>query len=985
MTDEQTIYLSPEEELTQVRERLEQTQARRIILVIPPQTQLRSHVGWRLIYSHMSKLHKELLVICPDRQVRAAAKAAGFKVAESQESPSNRPQLGSNTKITNINTRGSGPSRTGGPPSRSLQSPANRRPTSQRPSRRPQPSVPEPDDPEIEETVKRSPKPINQRPSKRPLTSVPEPDDPEIEETVKHLPKPINQRPSKRPLTSVPEPENFESKESLELPPRREREPDQSNQFVSTTFFEVSEAEEDDFGSSKSFYLSTTPSISHSAPPMEEDEEFSSYDYNKDYNTAREIRDAAREGNIEQASSAEEKESQISSTGKWNPYAYIEDDQFLPPPLPEQKGSAPSPIEEINTNAVDISDRSTEIMPSEIEDLGDQGAIELSEIEVTQEDQPSKLGRQPRSGSRKMPSAPVSRHLPRSPRPVQDFEDEEEGPLEIPDRPTSSGRGSGTSSRNLSGTGQRASQPITFNQHPSQPIAPGQRPSQTIAPGQRLSQPIAPGQRPSQPIAPEQHPSQPIAPGQRPSQTIAPGQRPSPSIPSEQHPSRLVASGSRTQAGSKTRPAPSAGAQRPPIRQLAPSSSPRETERPQVLAPRRPRVSKGGLIIGASVVLLVLILLGLFYFVPSATVTISLQAKPFSHTVQLNATLNSQTSVQNPVLAQTLTKTLSAMGEGRASGTVNVDGGKAQGSVTFINHGKTGLIIPSNTLLQTQSGIQFTTDAEFFLDSNSTYSGVPITAKDFGANSNVNANAITVIPPESLTKISQRNNLTSISAGTLTITNDQGTSGGGSVAKPAMTAQDQTTLEQKLHQQLQQVINTWLQAQTQPGDQPGKPISLGSEQLSGTPAVNQPLPDKTFSGTLTVTVRVLLVRAADLQKAAGQQLDTFARQKTPAYTLATQLPVTLTQTKSTPSSDGTSLAITATANGQIITLLDLQKISNSLTSKSISQAETDLKTGPMAQVGVEHVDISVSPSFFSILPIRASQIQIILKPIPASS
>jgi hypothetical protein len=50
---------------------------------------------------------------------------------------------------------------------------------------------------------------------------------------------------------------------------------------------------------------------------------------------------------------------------------------------------------------------------------------------------------------------------------------------------------------------------------------------------------------------------------------------------------------------------------------------------------------------------------------------------------------------------------------------------------------------------------------------------------------------------------------------------------------------------------------------------------------------------------------------------------------------------------------------------------------------SISQAESDLKTGSMAQAGVEDVKITISPSFLSILPIRASQIHIVLIPIPA--
>ena len=88
MADEQIIYLSPEEELTNVRERLEKTQARHIILVIPQQTQLRSHVGWRLLRSRMRELNKDVLVISSDRQIRAVVKAAGFRVADSQESPS---------------------------------------------------------------------------------------------------------------------------------------------------------------------------------------------------------------------------------------------------------------------------------------------------------------------------------------------------------------------------------------------------------------------------------------------------------------------------------------------------------------------------------------------------------------------------------------------------------------------------------------------------------------------------------------------------------------------------------------------------------------------------------------------------------------------------------------------------------------------------------------------------------------------------------
>jgi len=98
MADEQIIYLSPEEELTSVRERLERIPTRRVILVIPAQTQLRSHVSWRLLHARARELDKEILIISSDRQIRSVVKAAGFKVADSLESsPTSKNRGGSRT------------------------------------------------------------------------------------------------------------------------------------------------------------------------------------------------------------------------------------------------------------------------------------------------------------------------------------------------------------------------------------------------------------------------------------------------------------------------------------------------------------------------------------------------------------------------------------------------------------------------------------------------------------------------------------------------------------------------------------------------------------------------------------------------------------------------------------------------------------------------------------------------------------------------
>jgi len=72
MDDNQSITLNirPDEELTSVREQLEKTKARRVVLVIPPQTQLRSQVAWRLLRSRARALGQDVNVISADRQIR---------------------------------------------------------------------------------------------------------------------------------------------------------------------------------------------------------------------------------------------------------------------------------------------------------------------------------------------------------------------------------------------------------------------------------------------------------------------------------------------------------------------------------------------------------------------------------------------------------------------------------------------------------------------------------------------------------------------------------------------------------------------------------------------------------------------------------------------------------------------------------------------------------------------------------------------------
>ncbi len=103
MSDELTIYINPEDDLTTVRERLEQILASRLTMVIPPQTQLRSRVAWKLLYARAQELGKEVVIVTSDPQVRSIAHAVKFKVAHSLETlpATGKSGIGQSTGRTN--------------------------------------------------------------------------------------------------------------------------------------------------------------------------------------------------------------------------------------------------------------------------------------------------------------------------------------------------------------------------------------------------------------------------------------------------------------------------------------------------------------------------------------------------------------------------------------------------------------------------------------------------------------------------------------------------------------------------------------------------------------------------------------------------------------------------------------------------------------------------------------------------------------------
>jgi hypothetical protein len=317
MADEQIIYLSPEEELTNVRERLEKTQARHIILVIPPQTQLRSHVGWRLLRSRMRELSKDVLVISSDRQIRAVVKAAGFRVADSQESPSSGGMRPSSRPSR------SGPG--GRTPSRTRNVPGTGRGTADRGSS------------------------TDIRPREQPARDA-------WTGATKSPTTPAEQSSTpQEPVSHVDDP----GKSGTAGP-------------ISSTFGPRGKAS----GPGYDYRIETTPPAFPAQPGQEEDEPDL---YAEDYKFAQSIRRAAEQGKRDAAANPPESPlppprpaGPAHASNEVDPFTFMED--RYPSPLPEQRGR--SSLEELDEGIPDISSYPTDVLAAgDIEDLGDEGDI----------------------------------------------------------------------------------------------------------------------------------------------------------------------------------------------------------------------------------------------------------------------------------------------------------------------------------------------------------------------------------------------------------------------------------------------------------------------------------------------------------------------------------------------------------------------------------------------------------------------------------
>ena len=394
--------------------------------------------------------------------------------------------------------------------------------------------------------------------------------------------------------------------------------------------------------------------------------------------------------------------------------------------------------------------------------------------------------------------------------------------------------------------------------------------------------------------------------------------------------------------------------------------------------------------------ILLLALLAFIYFGSNATVTVVVPSQPLNVSRQYVASTDQQNSQQNTIPSQVLTYTASATGQGTATGTIKQGNQLASGIVTFTNKGSKQLDIPTGTVLSSSGPVpvQFVTVADVLVQSDTSPNNIPsvapVQAQMPGESGNVAANSITLIPPDSLTKIAQNNSQSSLAPNTLTVTNPSPTTGGGAANVQAVSSSDVNTLAAKLQPQVQNEIKAWLARVVHPGDVAGTPIPnvlasstpLSEEKMVTIPSVGQPAPGGKFSGVLSVKVSALVIRNAAIQTAGRAQLTAAALRMNPPSVLTTKMPVTVKVTKSTPSQDGTNLSITVDAAGYAVQKVSAQEISQQLAGKSVDEARSIITNGQVRIKGVVSTTIATFPPFLGFMPFRADQIHIVVQPGP---
>lgn len=428
-------------------------------------------------------------------------------------------------------------------------------------------------------------------------------------------------------------------------------------------------------------------------------------------------------------------------------------------------------------------------------------------------------------------------------------------------------------------------------------------------------------------------------------------------------------------------PLPGQAAQRTPSRPIGasdrtrtPSKVPARRQKVGAQRPARSGNSALPVIVG---ILVFLVILGLLaYFIPTATVAVTLPAQAYHEQMAYTASPGSPINIVTHTMpAQTLSFPITVQGTGQATGNKPVGTVAATGTVTFTNKTSSSVEIPTGTIVTTSNGVAFATTADALVLGNSS-NVEPVQASQPGTDGNVPANAITVIPQSTITQLQQANPNVTIS---LTVTNAAPTTGGGARNETTITDNDVKSEVTKLSPQVNDEVKAYINKHTASDDVTGKPVLAQTPVAS--PAVGSVVNNGTFTLILHVQASVLIVNAADLQNVASQQINAVLKQAKRNEEVAPQHPVQITdvKTKDLTLHGNKALSLTFNALGQIVPQVSVDQIRGIVSGKSPGSARTALLNKRNGIAAIQDATITVNPAFIGLVPFWQQHITVDFK------
>jgi hypothetical protein len=353
-----------------------------------------------------------------------------------------------------------------------------------------------------------------------------------------------------------------------------------------------------------------------------------------------------------------------------------------------------------------------------------------------------------------------------------------------------------------------------------------------------------------------------------------------------------------------------------------------------------------------------LLLVGLFgaaIYVPSASVTLTAQAAPFTQKdVEVQAQPGKGTiKVRSVVISRSNSQGF------KTTGLIQVPLAPAIGQVLYVNncsanaHGAPGIWLYRGQRLINSNGLVFAqTSGDTMVPWGQASGALNIVAVQPGSPGNVGANTINAI---------QGNNFQC-----LTVDNPQATGGGTDPSStPQMTVSDfdagRAQLEQELHQSIAQTLSTSGQA----GEKLSETIIFGPPQYTTDHQPNDKVP--TFSGTMTVTGEGDFYSDSDVQKA----FQTYLSQRVPNnQQLLTESPIQV-QYRILSATQGGNLTFLGSAAAYVAPRLDEAKIRSQIVGRPVAQARFYLERLPIRSVAIKE-----QPMTLPLMPLLVGRISL---------